>query len=260
MNRPKGYTLVGMDIAHWFKGIRLYIGVATVLVAVEVWWWAQVAFGSAQLSVIRAQETYAWLALGCIILALLIGPLLKMFPGISSAVRHMLRESRRMIGVAAAFFAVLHASITYLALFRAPNPLTLATLYKQSFGLGVTALIILLLLAFTSFDKAFHGMGIWWFRLHRLIYAAVFVAVMHAFMVGSHASGGLPLILLGASALVLLGLHIYLLIRAGRASNWQIITITCAVIFAAAALNYGLTQHLGHNILLHAHDPGHNHG
>lgn len=232
----------------------MYVAMATLLVAIEVWWWSSVTYGGSNVSAIRAQEVYAWLSLSCLLLAVSIGPMLRLFPAIPG--KGLWRDARRLIGIAAATFAVLHVGIAYIDLFQAPNPLTLADIYKKSFGLGVTALLILIAMAVTSFDRAFFGMGIWWFRLHRLVYVALLAVGLHAFMVGSHANSLGVLILLSSITLLLLIAHAIAMIRSDKpASNLQIVTISCAVLFAAAVLNYGLTQHLGHNFFLHGKDP-----
>lgn len=240
-------------LRYWFSGIRVYIAIAIFLVTFEVWWWADAAYGRSDLAAIRAQEAYAWIALILLAAAILIGPLLKVFTGMSFGAKMMLREARRILGIGAAWFGLLHAGISYVKLFGAPNPLTLADSYQWSFLLGVSALIILLLMAFTSFDRAFRGMGVWWFRLHRLVYAAVIMAVLHAFMVGVHAASLGVLVVIGATAGLLLGLHIYSILRQGKPTRLQIITISYAVLLAAAVLNYGITQYLGYNLLLKSH-------
>jgi DMSO/TMAO reductase YedYZ heme-binding membrane subunit len=139
-----------------------------------------------------------------------------------------------------------------------PNPFSLADTYQQSFALGGIALIILLAMALTSFDRAFRGMGAWWFRLHRLVYAAVLLAVLHAFMIGSHATDLAFLIALGVVGALLGGLHIYSMVsmRAARPSKLQIVTVTYAVLFFVAIINYGVTQRLGYNLLLQNHQQG----
>jgi len=247
-----------MLLRHWLGGIRLYIPVAGALVAAEVWWWARAVYGDAAQAVIRMQSIYAWTALGLVFAALVIGPLLKIFPRLPG--KGLLRDARRMLGIVAAGFATLHVGINYIGLFGLPNPLQLADSYQRAFLLGVSALVILLLLAFTSFDAVFRAMGVWWFRLHRLIYIAVLLIVMHAFMIGSRSTSVLALSILAAGAVLLLGLHSFLVVRQERPPHLQVIFVTLSVVFAAAVLNYGLTQHLGHNILLHSEDPdGHGH-
>lgn len=241
-------------LKHWFAGIRVYIAIAIVLVTFEVWWWASASYAGSDLAAIRIQQAYAWIAMALLAMALLIGPLLKVLTRLPFGAKMLLRDARRMLGIGAAWFGLLHAGISYVALFGAPNPLTLADVYQRSFLLGMAALIILLLMAFTSFDRAFVRMGKWWFRLHRLVYVVVIMAVLHAFMVGTHAIGLGVLITVGVTAGVLLGLHIYIILRDGRPTKLQVITISYAVLFTLALLNYGVSQRLGYNLLLKSHE------
>jgi DMSO/TMAO reductase YedYZ heme-binding membrane subunit len=235
-------------LRYWLEGIRFYIGCAIVLTTVIVWWWSHVLYSGTNLAMIREQEVFAWLAVGMFMLAIMIGPFLKVFSELPG--KQILFDARRLIGIGAAWFGLLHAGVTYASQFRWANPFSLADMYLRSLLLGVTALIIFLLMAFTSFDRAMQGLGIWWYRLHRLIYAAAFLAVLHAFMIGTHATGQYALIIVGILGSLLLGMHIYLVLKQPNPSKTQIITVILAVIFALAVFNYGLSQHLGYQPLL----------
>ncbi len=164
---------------HWLTGVRFYIAGATLLVTGLVVWWTETAYGGSSLTTIRCQETFAWLALSLMVLAISIGPTAKLFPKLPG--KSILFEARRLIGVSAAWFATLHVGIAYFVQFSTANPFSLPAEYRNAFGLGVVALAILLAMAFTSFDKAFNGMGIWWFRLHRFIYVAIMLVLFHIF-------------------------------------------------------------------------------
>ena len=239
-------------LRYWAAGIRLYIALAGIVLAAEIWWWSYAVYGSSTQGVIRMQEIYAWTAVGLLVSALSIGPLLKIAPHLPG--KQLLRDARRMLGVMAAAFAVLHAMINYVGLFGAANPLQLAPAYQRSFLLGAGALVILLLMAATSFDAAFRMMGIWWFRLHRLIYGAGLMVLMHAFMIGSHASSLLTFSTLAVATILLLGVHSFFVVRQERPPYVQVISVTLSVVFAVAILNYGLTKYLGYNILLDLHN------
>src|SRR6266496_4663227 len=236
-----------MDPRRWLRGIRLYIACVVVLLTLEVVWWAVVSYDDNRLRALRIEEVYGWLSLGMLTLALGIGPALKLFPHIPGAM--IIRDARRMVGIGAAWCAALHTVISYDALFHLENPLSLATPYQQSFVAGMGALIILLAMAFTSFDKAFHKMGKWWFRLHRLIYAAVIIILLHTFMIGSHATTLPTLATIAVTCLALVSAHIWIAFRGQTPTIWQIITISYMAIFLLAALNYGLTRQLGYNFI-----------
>lgn len=243
-----------MNVRYWLAGIRLYIGIGIVLASAEALWLTQSLYGGSSLATIRLQEIYAWLSVALLLSAVAIGPLLKVFPGLPW--RTQLHESRRLVGIGAAWFGFWHAAISYVGLFHAARLSSLAGLYQRSFALGMLALIILLLMAFTSFDKAFHSMGKWWFRLHRLVYVAVLAAVMHAFMIGTHADSLVVIIVFAIVAAVLFSLHIRLCIKAQSPSKLLAITLTCMILFAIAILNYGLTQYLGYDPVLPGHGAG----
>jgi sulfoxide reductase heme-binding subunit YedZ len=78
-----------------------------------------------------------------------------------------------------------------------------ATAATLSLGFGGAALLIMLALAITSTNGWMRRMGPWWKRLHRLVYAAGVLAVLHVALL----SGGLG-ILLGVVMAVLLSVRI----------------------------------------------------
>ncbi|MGC1176473.1 MAG: ferric reductase-like transmembrane domain-containing protein [Candidatus Saccharimonadales bacterium] len=231
---------------HWRKGVRLYIGIGIVLVTLEVWWWASASYSGSVLFATRLEEAYAWLAVGLICSAVTIGPLYKVFPRLGG--KGMLFDARRLIGVGAAWFASLHVAVAYVSLFKLANPLHLPRSYQQAFVVGALALIILLAMAVTSFDKALKTMGIWWFRLHRLVYVALLLILLHAFLIGVHATQWPALIILTVVAVGLLSLHIYIsFVRQERPTIGQLLTISYVVLLLVALFNYGYGQKLGYN-------------
>lgn len=230
----------------WRGGIRLYIAIGIILVTIESWWWARDAFGGTNLYAIRLEEFYAWLALGLLGIAIAIGPTLKLFPRIPG--KGLFFDARRMLGIGAAWFASLHAGIAYISSFKAVNPLDLPSDFQQSFLLGITAIVILLAMAGTSFDRAFKGMGIWWFRLHRLVYVAILVSLLHAFFTGLHATGWTALVVLSAAAVYVVGIHIFLAFkRSPRRSLWQLTTVSAMALLVSGIFYYGYTQRLSYD-------------
>lgn len=225
----------------WLKGIRLYIALGSGIITIFVAWWAAVAYGGTVLYPTRVEEVYGWLAVGLLATALAIGPIYRLFNRLPGKI--IVFEARRMIGVSAAWFALLHASITYLSLFKAANPLSLPLIYKQSFVLGLLALLVLLAMAFTSFDAAIRKMGIWWFRLHRFIYLAAGLTLLHIFMIGTHATSLITLmILFGISALLVVAYGIIILTNRRKVSLWQIIGLCLAIILLILVFRYGFAE------------------
>lgn len=96
--------------------------------------------------------------------------------------------ARRAIGVSAFFFAALHG-IFALALQFNWNPLQFLLFparYQFGFFAGEIALLILFALAATSFDRIVQKMGYAkWKTLHRFVYLAILLTVLHALIIGS---------------------------------------------------------------------------
>jgi DMSO/TMAO reductase YedYZ heme-binding membrane subunit len=125
-------------------------------------------------------------------------------------------------------------------------------LNKQAI-LGLLALLMLVALVATSFDKAIKSMGVWWFRLHRLIYAAAFLALLHAFMIGAHATSIGPLMVIIALAVALIILHICVALGRPKTSWWQWLTIALAAMLLIAISNYGVQRYVERIIIINGH-------
>lgn len=226
---------------HWRHGIRLYIAIAIILITLEGWWWASIGYGDSSLFAIRLEEFYAWLSLGLLSTAISIGPFYKVFK--SAPGRSMMFDARRLFGIGAAWFATLHVVLVYHSLFNWVSPFNLPAQYQKSFLLGIVALIILLAMAFTSFDKAIRELGIWWFRLHRLVYVAVLFALLHTIMIGAHSlETGVFIILVVASATIFSLEIAAVLMKRKRPTRWQILALVPSLIFLAGTIYYGLSK------------------
>ncbi len=231
------------QIAKWPQGIRFYIAIATLLVTAEAYWWTNSVYGNSSTAVIRLQEIYAWTSLGMILLALAIGPLCSLVPRLPA--KAIIRDARRLIGVSAAWFAGWHVGLSYANQFHAANPLHLPAVYQRAFGLGLVALVILIALTVTSFDAAFRHLGRWWFRLHRLIYAALLLVLLHAFMIGVHATSWPFLITLTLVVAALFGAQLYLGFGPGREPTILRSIVLCyGLLLTIGIFTYGYTQHL----------------
>ncbi len=228
-------------LKHWLYGIRFYIALTTGLVSAIVWWWARASYGGTTLFPTRLEEVYAWISVGLIVMALTIGPSYKMFTKLPG--RSIMFDARRLIGVSAGWFALLHVTIAYGSLFKFSNPLDLPSEYQQAFAVGFIALLILLAMTVTSFDAAFNTMGKWWFRLHRLIYVASGLILLHVFMIGVHATTTAAFGLLTVAAVGLLVMYIALLIRKPPTTIWRWLTVGSMIVYIVVVLLYGLHQH-----------------
>ncbi|MBO9496330.1 sulfoxide reductase heme-binding subunit YedZ [Thalassotalea sp. G20_0] len=113
-------------------------------------------------------------ALIFLLLSLAISPVRRL-TGIGKLIRF-----RRMLGLFALFYAVLHL-LAYLAFMLSWEWQTLLEdLYKRSYIIvGAFSLSILVALGVTSTKKMMKRLGRQWSQLHRLVYVAAVLAVIH---------------------------------------------------------------------------------
>ncbi len=120
-----------------------------------------------------AHSTGTWALIG-LLLTLAVTPLRRL-TGRSGLLRH-----RRMLGLFAFFYACLHA-LTYVWLDQSFDPRAIAhdVLERPFITAGFTAFILLVPLAATSTQAAMRRLGRRWQLLHRLIYPAAVLGVLH---------------------------------------------------------------------------------
>jgi sulfoxide reductase heme-binding subunit YedZ len=167
---------------------RFYILVSSVLLSVAVVCGARLTIPSDQLFLIRSQQIYGLIAVILLYLATILTPLSKLWH--DKKIMPLLLFSRRAIGVSAAYFAILHTIIVLVYQADGWSGLSLLpTRFKVAFILGGGALLILTLMALTSFDKAIAWMTFpRWKKLHRFVYPAGVLVIVHVWLIGTHAA------------------------------------------------------------------------
>lgn len=130
-------------------------------------------------------QIYALCAVVFLYLALLASPLYKAFP--TFPFKPVYIKARRALGVSAFLFGALHGSVVFFKLlngFRGLAFLNGKPLLAIIFS--VFALLILLILTVTSLDPLVKKLGRLWKPIHRLVYLAGILIVIHALLLGSH--------------------------------------------------------------------------
>ena len=139
-----------------------------------------------QLFYIRLEQVYGFCSLILVYCAVILTPLSKLKR--NCAFMDRLLFARRGVGVSAAYFALLHVYISFF--FQSGGFSGLAILpgrFVFAFIVGIISLVVLLLMAVTSFDKAIDYMGFKnWKRLHRFVYLAGILIVVHVWLIGTH--------------------------------------------------------------------------
>jgi sulfoxide reductase heme-binding subunit YedZ len=109
-----------------------------------------------------------------IVASLAVTPLNTVF-GWRALIRH-----RRTLGLYAFFYACLHFGVFFgVDYFFDVREVLMLTIEKPFIWLGLTGLLILIALAVTSYRWAMKQMGRSWQTLHRLIYLAAVILVIH---------------------------------------------------------------------------------
>jgi sulfoxide reductase heme-binding subunit YedZ len=148
-------------------------------------WYVKAAIPLHSLQNIRLTEIYGFIAMAGLYLALFPSPLYAVFPHCPG--RAVYTRARRALGISTFCFALVH---TYMGLFALLGGWAgLAFLSKRYFMdvvLSSIALVILLVLAATSTNWAQAKLGVGWRRLHRLVYVAAILTLLHVINVGSH--------------------------------------------------------------------------
>lgn len=235
--------------------VRTWVYMASIVIALCIY----VFVGNSEvgtLRTIRLEEGFGFAASIYLLLALLPTPLYSVFPNTPYKAEYT--HARRAIGISTFCFAFLHASISFFGLFDgfAGIPF-LDTRYLLLLGAGAIALVILFLLAATSFDIAVRLLGPWWKRLHRFIYLAGILTLIHVTLLGSHfsiPSKILPMTFISVAFgfMVLEAARLdkkYLQARAERAPRFSGLFVLCCIILTAVFMiltsNDGVL-HAGH--------------
>lgn len=97
---------------------------------------------------------------------------------------HWLARHRRMVGLFAAFYAAVHL-VAYVVVADYDWAAILAEIGRPYLAIGLVSAILLIPLTVTSTAAAMRRMGIaGWRSLHRLVYPAVLLALLHFYLTG----------------------------------------------------------------------------
>ncbi len=136
---------------------------------------------------IRTEQIFGLISVVFLYMAVILTPISKLI-GKKLWLQKLL-FARRGFGVSAAYFAILHVYLVMTEQIGGFSGLTLLPMrFKVSFILGTLALVILFLMAATSFDKAIKVMTFpRWKMLHRFVYPAGLLIIVHIWLIGTHA-------------------------------------------------------------------------
>lgn len=171
-----------------FTNIRFYILFSSIVLSYGIYFYTVQIIPTERLQTIRLTQWYALLSLGYLYVAMLAGPLCYTF--FTIPFREYFLKARRALGVSAFYFGLLHACIAFFSQLGGFEGLGfLSNKYLLAIGLSFTALLILFFMAATSFDSIIRIMHFKrWKILHRLVYIASILILIHALMLGTQFS------------------------------------------------------------------------
>jgi len=141
-------------------------------------------------------------ALLCLMLALVARPLRRLWA--------QLLKYRRALGVGSFVLAIAHVAITMQHSYGwdLESILFLIPQYQYAIGAGAIAFLLLVPLAFTSFDRMQRYLGKRWRTIHLLSVPALLLATIHIILIGPHYLGSIEATWINQLMVTLLGLMI----------------------------------------------------
>ncbi|MBW4663964.1 MAG: sulfite exporter TauE/SafE family protein [Chroococcus sp. CMT-3BRIN-NPC107] len=139
-------------------------------------------------------------AIACLMLALAARPISRLW---AQPLKY-----RRALGLGAFILAIAHVTNTMQHSFGwnlSSIPFLLPN-HQISISMGLSAFLLLVPAAFTSFDKAQKTLGKYWRQIHLLSLPALILAVIHAVLIGTHYLGGINYLWINQLLVVSLGL------------------------------------------------------
>ncbi len=190
-----------------FKNIRFYVLVFSVVLSLVIYAIVVMTIPEGTLQIIRLTQVYALTAIAYLYLVLLAGPLCFTFMWLPFRGKYL--KARRAMGISVVYFALLHSSLAFFGqLGGFPGLFYLNSKYLLSISLSFIALVIFCLMASTSFDFMVRKLTFpRWKFLHRFVYLAGILVLIHALLLGTHFSNLselIPQISIGLLAILLL--------------------------------------------------------
>lgn len=155
------------------KGLRIAVHAGSLLpLGLLIWDYFQGNLGFNPVQTV--QQRTGRIAVTILILSLTCTPIKNIFK------LPQIGRLRKPLGLYAAFYAVLHFAAFAVWDYGLNLNLIWIEIYEKPFILvGLLALFILIVLAVTSFRISRRKMGKWWTWLHRLVYVAAVLVIIH---------------------------------------------------------------------------------
>lgn len=169
----------------WQKRLGVVILISSFMLSIVIFAYAVTIITDKRLQNIRIVQFYALASVIFLYVTLLISPLYSAFS--SLPLRIYAITSRRALGISAFYFGLLHSLFAFFGLLNGFDGWSfLGNKYKFPVLLGLFVMLILAILASTSFSWVIRKLGRKWKYLHRLIYLASIILIFHILILGTH--------------------------------------------------------------------------
>lgn len=198
------------DLLH---NLRFYVLFVTVLLSIFGACLLRLIINSDQAYIVAVGQFFGLAAVVYWYAVLLLSPLSKLI-GKRGWLSQLL-FARRALGVSVAYFALGHALLAIWGQLGGLSQLgLLPSIFQAALWFGVIALVVLLVMAATSFDAVIRWMSFpRWKWLQRFGYGAGVLVIAHIWLIGVHTA--VPAVSFGAGSalLILLGLEVMRIIK-----------------------------------------------
>ena len=169
------------NYSRFIHSVLYSLGLMLAVTTLFIFWGSTIG----NLGFIRVEEWYGIFSVIFLYLALLPGALYPVFPNFPGSAEF--RAGRAALGVLAFFFGLLHSAISFFFLLQGFRGLLfLSGAYILLLSFGFAALLILTILAATSLQFFAAMVGNRWKLIHRFVYLAGMLIIVHVFLLGSH--------------------------------------------------------------------------
>ncbi len=170
------------------KNIRFWVVSFSIILSIIIFVIVKTTVPSGTIQIIKLTQIYALTAVTYLYVVLMATPITRYFKFLPFRSEYI--KSRRALGVSTFYFACLHG---YLAFFKQLGGFSglgfLSSKYLIAITLSFIALLIFTFMAATAFDSMVEKLSFEkWKFLHRFVYLAGVLILIHALMLGTHFS------------------------------------------------------------------------
>jgi DMSO/TMAO reductase YedYZ heme-binding membrane subunit len=164
---------------------KTIILIGSVVGSIGLFFLSQALFPLGSLRIIRLEEWYGFAALWFLFAAVTAGPLYRVYPTFLG--KDFYRKCLGGLGISSFYFGLLHGSINFFVLLQGFKGLAfLGPFHLAAVIFGFTALCIITVMAATSFTGIVNLLGSRWKIIHRFVYFALALLVVHIIIMGTH--------------------------------------------------------------------------